>query len=82
MDLFAAKGYDGTAVRVLAQRAGIDPVTDLRPRVLAAVIGAPVSWSTVTGGLGQDPGPEAMAGSFDADADAVVPALTGHWSRD
>lgn len=27
-----------------------------------------------------DPDPEAMAAAFDACADQVVPALTGHWT--
>jgi AcrR family transcriptional regulator len=71
--------HDEEIIRVLAQREGIDPATDLRPRVLAAVIGALVFVVNRDWRAGSDRGPEAMAASFDAYADAVVPALTGHW---
>jgi AcrR family transcriptional regulator len=71
--------HDEEIIRVLAQREHIDPATDLRPRVLAAVIGALVFQVNRDWRAGEDPGPEAMAASFDAYADAVIPALTGHW---
>jgi MftR C-terminal domain len=72
--------HDEEIIRVLARREGIDPASDLRPRVLAAVIGALVFLVNRDWRAGSDPGPEAMAASFDAYADAVVPALAGHWS--
>jgi AcrR family transcriptional regulator len=71
--------HDEEIIRVLAQREGIDPTCELRPRVLAAVIGALVFLVNRDWRAGSDPGVEAMAASFDAYADAVVPALAGHW---
>ena len=72
--------HDDEVIAVLAQREGVDPATDRRPRVLAAVIGALVflanrDWRAADG---QDP--DAIAAAFDAYADAVVPALAGHWA--
>ena len=72
--------HDDEVIAVLARREGVDPATDRRPRVLAAVIGALVflanrDWRAADG---QDP--DAIAAAFDAYADAVVPALAGHWA--
>ena len=38
----ASHDHDDEIIEVLARREGVDPVADRRPRVLAAVIGAPV----------------------------------------
>jgi AcrR family transcriptional regulator len=70
---------DHKVIEVLAQREGVDPVADRRPRVLAAVIGALVFLSDRDWRAGDDPDPEAMGATFDAYIDAVVPALSGHW---
>jgi AcrR family transcriptional regulator len=67
-------------VRVLAAREGIDPATDRRPRLLAALFGAigflaSQEWREQGG-----PGPEALAASFDSYADQLTAALAGHWT--
>jgi AcrR family transcriptional regulator len=72
--------HDDEVIQVLAQREGVDPAADRRPRVLAAVIGSLVFLASRDWRAGEDPGPEAMAAAFDAYADEVIPALTGHWS--
>jgi AcrR family transcriptional regulator len=74
------KGRDDDLVRVLAEREGVDPATDLRPRIVAAVFGGLVSlanhgWRTEGGG-----GTDSILAAFDAYADQVRPALAGHWS--
>ena len=79
--LSAVHERDAEIIDLLARRAGVDPATDRRPRVLAAVIGALVflaneDWQAGDGRL------EAMAEAFDAYADAVLPALAGHWAAD
>jgi AcrR family transcriptional regulator len=70
---------DSQVIEVLARREGVDPVADLRPRVLAAVIGALVFLSDRDWRTGDNPDPEAMGATFDAYVDALVPALAGHW---
>jgi AcrR family transcriptional regulator len=66
-------------IQVLADREGVDPATDPRPQVLAAVFGALVFLGNRDWGIGDDPGPEAMNAAFDSYADQVIPALSGHW---
>jgi AcrR family transcriptional regulator len=66
-------------IQVLADREGIDPETDPRPQVLAAVFGALVFLGNRDWRIGDDPGPEAMNAAFDRYADQVIPALSGHW---
>jgi AcrR family transcriptional regulator len=72
--------HDDELTQILAQREGVDPVKDPRPRVLAAVIGALVFLANRDWRDGDDQSPEAMAAAFDAYADQVIPALTGRWS--
>ncbi|HEX6351102.1 MAG TPA: TetR family transcriptional regulator [Candidatus Dormibacteraeota bacterium] len=70
---------DNEMVRVLAAREGIDPA-DPRPWILAAIFGGLVSLANrewKTHGVG---GVEAMLAAFDAYADQVGPALSGHWT--
>lgn len=74
-----AHDQDDKIIEVLARREGVDPATDRRPRVLAAVLGALVFLSDRDWRAGDDPDPDAMAATFDAYVDAVVPALSGHW---
>jgi AcrR family transcriptional regulator len=67
-------------VRVLAEREGVDPVTDLRPRIAAVVFGGLMAsanreWRTEDGGS-----VEAMLAAFDACLEQLGPALAGHWS--
>jgi AcrR family transcriptional regulator len=71
--------HDDEFVRVLARREGVDPVTDLRPRLVAMVFGGIVflgtrDWRTEGSGS-----VAAMLAAFDAYADQVGPALAGHW---
>ena len=71
---------DDEIVRVLAEREGVDPVTDRRPRLLAAMIGALVFLASK-----DNPGADcldlaATAAAFDAYADEITSALSGHWT--
>jgi AcrR family transcriptional regulator len=70
---------DEETVRLLAGREGVDPATDLRPRVAAAVFGGLVyaayrKWQTEGSGS-----VEAMLAAYDACAAQLAPALAGHW---
>ena len=73
--------HDDEIIQVLARREGLDPATDRRPRVLAAVIGSLVFLANRDWRAGDDQSPEAMSAAFDAYADEVMPALAGHWTR-
>ena len=71
---------DDELVRVLAAREGVDPVTDLRPRVAAVIFGglmatATKQWRTEGGGTVDE-----MLAAIDAFLDQVGPALAGHWT--
>jgi AcrR family transcriptional regulator len=73
--------HDDELVRVLAQREGVDPATDRRPRLLAKMFGAIVfladrEWRDQGSG-----GPEAMLAAFDAYAGELTAALAGHWNE-
>jgi AcrR family transcriptional regulator len=71
---------DDEVVRVLAEREGVDPVTDLRPRIAAVVFGGLAATATKqwrTEGCGTV---EEMLAAFDACLDQVGPALAGHWT--
>lgn len=71
--------HDDELTQVLAEREGVDPATDRRPRVLAAVIGALVFLANQDWRAGDDQSPEAMSAAFGAYADQVIPALTSRW---
>jgi AcrR family transcriptional regulator len=71
--------HDDEIIEVLARREGVDPVADRRPRVLAAVIGAMVFLANKDWQARDNESPEDLAAAFDAYADAVIPALAGHW---
>jgi AcrR family transcriptional regulator len=73
--------HDDDLTQILAQREGVDPLTDPRPRLLAAVIGALVFLANRDWRDGDDQSTEAMAAVFDAYADQVIPALTGRWAE-
>jgi AcrR family transcriptional regulator len=71
---------DEEIARVLADREGVDPAVDLRPRCAAAVFSSLVftanrEWRTEGGGT-----VASMLATFDACASQVVGALSGHWS--
>jgi AcrR family transcriptional regulator len=71
--------HDDEIVRVLAGREGVDPETDLRPRIIAVVFGGLVSLATKDW-RGRGGGSVAsLLAAFDAYADQVSPALAGHW---
>jgi AcrR family transcriptional regulator len=66
-------------IGVLARREGVDPDTDPRPRVLAAVFGGLIfvatrDWRTRGTGSADE-----MMAAFDAYAAQLGPALAGHW---
>jgi AcrR family transcriptional regulator len=71
--------HDDELTQVLAEREGVDPATDRRPRVLAAVIGALVFLANQDWRAGDDQSPEAMSAAFGAYADQVIPALSQRW---
>ncbi len=71
---------DDEVVRVLAEREGVDPVTDLRPRIAAVVFGglaatATKRWRTEGCGTVAE-----MLAAFDACLAQLGPALAGHWT--
>jgi MftR C-terminal domain len=72
--------HDDEIIQVLAEREGVDPATDRRPRVLAAVIGSLVFLANRDLRDADDQGPDAIAAAFDSYAEEVLPALTGHWT--
>ena len=72
--------HDDDLVRVLAEREGVDPARDLRPRIAASVFGGLVvtanrEWRTEGGGS-----VERMLAVFDACLEQIGPALAGHWT--
>ena len=71
--------HEGDIVQVLADREGVDPATDRRPRLLAALFGAIGFLASREWRQQDNPGPEAMAACFDAYADQLTPALACHW---
>jgi AcrR family transcriptional regulator len=71
---------DDEIVRVLAAREGVDPVTDLRPRIASVVFGGLTAAATKqwrTEGCGSV---DRMLAAFDACLEQVGPALAGHWT--
>ena len=72
--------HEDEIVGVLAARENVDPATDRRPRLLAAMFGAIGFLASREWREQGSPGPEAMAACFDAYADQLTPALAGHWT--
>lgn len=66
-------------IRALADREGVDPETDPRPRVLVCVFGGLVFMANQDWRDGDDQSLEAVTRLFDAYADQVIPAFSGRW---
>jgi AcrR family transcriptional regulator len=71
--------HDDEIVRVLAGREGVDPETDLRPRIIAVVFGGLVSLATKDWRARGGGSVASLLAAFDAYADQVSPALAAHW---
>jgi AcrR family transcriptional regulator len=71
--------HDDEIVRVLAGREGVDPETDLRPRIIAVVFGGLVSLATTDWRARGGGSVASLLAAFDAYADQVSPALAAHW---
>jgi AcrR family transcriptional regulator len=71
---------DDEFVVVLARREGVDPATDRRPRLLAAVFGAIIFLANQEWRDQGSADPGAMAAAFDAYAGQLTAALAGHWN--
>jgi hypothetical protein len=72
--------HDDELVGVLARREGVDPATDLRPRLAAAMFAALASVAIKNWRDSGADGTESMLAAFDAYASELSPALFGHWS--
>jgi AcrR family transcriptional regulator len=72
--------HDEEIIQALAEREGVDPATDPRPRLLASIIGATTALANRDWLTGDNQDLHALAAAFDAYADQVIPALAGHWS--
>ena len=65
---------------MLAAREGVDPATDRRPRLLAALFGAVAFLASQEWRDQGCPGPEDLAATFDLYIGQLAPAVAGHWS--
>jgi AcrR family transcriptional regulator len=74
-----AHDRDEELVQVLANREGVDPQADLRPRVLAAAFGGLIFLATRAWRTEGSTTADQMLSAFDAFADEFTPALFGHW---
>lgn len=74
--------HDDELTGVLAQREEVDPATDRRPRLLAAVFGAITFLADREWRDQGSAGPEAMAAAFDAYAGQLTATFAGHWKQD
>ena len=70
---------DDEITRVLAAREGVDPVTDLRPRLAVLAYGALVVAANREWRTGGDESLEAMLAVFDAYAEQLKPAVFDRW---
>jgi AcrR family transcriptional regulator len=66
-------------VRTLADREGVDPATDFRPRVLAGVFGMLAFLASRDWRDGDDHTVAGMTAVFDSYAEQVLPSVSGHW---
>lgn len=72
--------HEAEIVRVLAARECVDPDTDRRPRLLAAMFGAIAFLASQEWREKGCPGPEVLAAAFDSYADQMQATLAGHWT--
>jgi AcrR family transcriptional regulator len=72
--------HEAEIVGVLAAREGVDPATDRRPRVLAALFGAVAFLASQEWRDQGSPGPEDLAAAFDTYIGQLAPAVAGHWA--
>jgi AcrR family transcriptional regulator len=63
----------------VAHREGLDPVVDLRPRVLVAAFSGVMKAASERWGLCRDDSVEAMRRSYTEHLEVLGPALTGSW---
>ena len=78
--LRARSDQDVELVRVLAEREGVDPLTDLRPRIAATVFGGLVFTANQVWQAEGDGSVGAMLAAYDACAAQLPSALDGHWT--
>jgi AcrR family transcriptional regulator len=78
--LGARSDQDEELVRVLAEREGVDRLTDLRPRLAAAVFGGLAFTANQVWQADGDGSVDAMMAAYDACAGQLAPALAGHWT--
>ena len=71
---------DDDLVRVLAEREGVDPDSDRRPRVAVLAYGALVVAANREWRTSGDGSVESMLAAFDAYAAQLKPALLEHWA--
>ena len=71
---------DDELVRVLAEREGVDPVSDLRPRIVAVVFGGLVASANKGWRTEGHHTVDEMLAVFDACLEELGPALAGHWT--
>ncbi len=67
-------------IDILAEREGVDPVADRRPRLLAAMIGVLVFLASRECQDGDNSDPDALTAVFDSYAGQIASALFGHWA--
>ena len=70
------------AVDVLAEREGVDPATDRRPRLLIAIYGAVSALVYRDWRIHGRDSVESMLEIFDTYADQLGPAISDHWEAD
>ena len=71
--------HDEDLVRLLAAREGVDPATDPRPRLTAALFATLAALAIRDWQQEGDGDTEAMLAAFDVYADQLGPGLFGHW---
>ena len=67
-------------VRVLAEREGVDPLADLRPRIAATVFGGLIFTANQVWQAEGDGSVDAMMAAYETCARQLAPALAGHWT--
>jgi AcrR family transcriptional regulator len=72
--------HEADIVGVLAAREGVDPATDRRPRLLAALFGAVAFLASQEWRDQGYPGPEDLVAAFDAYIGQLTAAVAGHWA--